>query len=62
MTFCRGLSEGIARTRRVISAGTSWGSTRDASRDSVCRDAGQVDLNGSVAEKVKSSRLTDELL
>ena len=62
MTFCRGFSEGIARTRRVISAGTSWGSTRDASRDSVCRDAGQVYPNGSVAEKVKSSRLTDELL
>ena len=62
VTFCRGFSEGIARTRRVISAGTSWGSTRNASRDSVCRDAGQVYLNGSVAEKVKSSRLTDELL
>ena len=46
----------------MISAGTSWGSTRNASRDSVCRDAGQVYLNGSVAEKVKSSRLTDELL
>ena len=37
----------------MISAGTSWGSTHDASRDSVCRDAGQVYLNGSVAEKLK---------
>ena len=46
----------------MISAGTSWGSTRDASRDSVCCDAGQVYLNGSVAEKIKISRLTDELL
>ena len=45
----------------MISAGTSWGSTRDASRDSVCHDAGQVYLNGSVAKKIKISRLTDEL-
>ena len=46
----------------MISAGTSWGSNRDVSRDSVCRDAGQVYLNGSVAEEIKISRLTDELL
>ena len=46
----------------MISAGTSRGSTRDASRDSVCRDAGQVYLDGFVAEKIKISRLTDELL